>query len=99
MILPEIKPLVGGVELADSEGLSIKVVELVGGKDPDEIAQKDPDKWLKLTKNPIGIYDYFINSALTRLDGSSSGGKRKIGAELCPIFGQNFPTKSSLVII
>ena len=77
-----------GIELADGEGFDIKVIELAGGKDPDELAQKNPEAWQKLTQNPIGVYDYFINSAFARFDGSTSEGKRKIGSELAPVLAK-----------
>jgi len=77
-----------GIELADQEGLTLKVIEIIGGKDPDDVAQKNPELWKKLAENPIGIYDYFINSAFTRFDSSVSDGKKKIGDELTPILAK-----------
>ncbi|MCJ7829471.1 DNA primase, partial [Patescibacteria group bacterium] len=57
-----------GIELADEQGLMIKVVKAKGGKDPDEIAQKNPQLWLKMVEEAIPVYDYLIDSALNRFN-------------------------------
>jgi DNA primase len=77
-----------GIELADQEGLTIKVVEITGGKDPDEVAQKNPELWQKLVAGAVDIYDYFIDSAFNRFQGVTADDKRKIGAELVPILAK-----------
>jgi DNA primase len=77
-----------GIELADRAGFSIKVVEVKGGKDPDEVAQKSPDRWRKMVEGAVSIYDYFLDSAFGRHDARTAEGKRKIGQELVPILGK-----------
>ncbi|HUW21150.1 MAG TPA: DNA primase [Candidatus Bathyarchaeia archaeon] len=74
-----------GIELADNLGFSIKVVQIKGGKDPDEVAQKDPVLWRQLVAEAVPIYDYFLSSALSRFDARSAEGKRKIGQEFIPV--------------
>jgi DNA primase len=77
-----------GIELADSLGFSIKVVQIRGGKDPDEVAQKDPRFWQKQVSQAVPIYDYFLDSALARFDVKTAEGKRKTGQELVPILAK-----------
>lgn len=77
-----------GIEIADIAGMAIKVVELKGGKDPDEVAQKDPDLWRQLVKKAVPVYDYFLNSAFSRFDVRTVEGKRKIGQELVPVLAK-----------
>ncbi|HUV42853.1 MAG TPA: DNA primase [Patescibacteria group bacterium] len=77
-----------GIELADAANLAIRVVELEGGKDPDEVAQKNPSQWRQLVKQAVPIYDYFIDSALNRFDGRTADGKRKISLELIPVLAK-----------
>ena len=77
-----------GIEVADSGGMAIKVIELEGGKDPDEVAQKDPNLWRKLVAQSVPVYDYFLNSAFSRFDSKTAEGKRKIGQELIPILSR-----------
>jgi len=77
-----------GIEVADSGGMAIKVIELEGGKDPDEVAQKNPNLWRKLVAQSVPVYDYFLNSAFSRFDSKTAEGKRKIGQELIPILSR-----------
>ena len=77
-----------GIEVADQAGMAVKVVEVKGGKDPDEVAQKDPLLWQKLIKNAVPIYDYFLDSVFSRFDSTAVDGKRKIGQELVPVLAK-----------
>ena len=77
-----------GIEIADKEEMNIKVVELKKGKDPDEIAQKNPGLWKKLIKEAVPVYDYFIDSAFNRFNGDIIEGKRKISQEIIPILSK-----------
>jgi len=77
-----------GIEIADAAEMAIKVVELKGGKDPDEVAQKNPKLWQKLVKKAVPVYDYFFASAFSRFDAKTPEGKRKIGQELTPVLAK-----------
>ncbi len=77
-----------GIEVADSAGLAIKVVEIKGGKDPDEVAQKNPQLWQQEVEEAVPVYDYFLNSALAKFDPNNGEGKRKIGEELISVFSK-----------
>ena len=79
-----------GIEIADRNGLMVKVVKLTGAKDPGEYAIADPEGWKEAVKNAIPIYDFYLQSAVERygLDvaGIEVAGKKKIGQELLPIW-------------
>lgn len=77
-----------GIELADAAGMAIKVIEVKGGKDPDEVAQKSPKLWRQQVKEAVPIYDYYLDSALARFDVQTVDGKRKISQELTPILAK-----------
>lgn len=77
-----------GIELADAAGMAIKVIEVKGGKDPDEVAQKNPKRWRQQVKKAVPIYDYFLDSAFSRFDARTAEGKRKISLELTPILAK-----------
>ncbi len=77
-----------GIEIADKAEMDINVVELKKGKDPDELAQKNPHLWKKLVKESVPVYDYFINSALNRFKPETIAGKRKISQELIPLLSK-----------
>ncbi len=77
-----------GIEMAESSGLTIKVVDLPEGKDPAELVLKDPQAWKKAVEDAQSIYDYYLSSVQKRFDVKDSGGKRKIAAELLPIWSK-----------
>lgn len=77
-----------GIQVADVAGMNIKVVQLQGGKDPDEVAQKGPGLWRRLVKEAVPVYDYFFASALARYDAQAVVGKRQIAQELVPVLAQ-----------
>ncbi|MFZ5365862.1 MAG: DNA primase [Patescibacteria group bacterium] len=78
----------GGIEIADFYGLSIRVVKIPQGKDPDELAQKNPELLKKVVEEAIPIYDFYLDSTFSRFDSKTSEGKKKIGEELLPIFSK-----------
>jgi len=77
-----------GAQVAEEWGMEMKVVEIKGGKDPDEVAQKNPDLWKKLVNEAIPLYDYFINSSFLQFRGETGEEKRKIGQTLIPVLAK-----------
>ncbi len=77
-----------GIEIADAAGFSIRVVKLPEGKDPDECARINPANWKKAVKSAVPIFDYFLDSALSRHDKQTAEGKKKIGDEVIPVIGK-----------
>ena len=73
-----------GIEVADAAGLTINVVSLPQGKDPDECARANPGLWQKAVKEAIPVFDHLLGKALERFDKSTADGKRKIGDEVIP---------------
>jgi DNA primase len=70
-----------GIETAEAGEMVIRVVESKEGKDPDEIAQKNPALWRELVKKAIPVYDYLLDSAFKRFDAKTIEGKKKISEE------------------
>jgi DNA primase len=74
-----------GAEIADQWGMEMKVVQIKGGKDPDEVAQKNPQLWRQLVEGAAPLYDYFLDSAFSRFGGKTAEEKRKISQVLIPV--------------
>ncbi len=68
--------------------LTIKVVEIPNGKDPDELARSDPKAWREAVKHAVNIYDFFLDVALRQNDPKTVEGQKKMSAELLPIFSK-----------
>ncbi len=77
-----------GIELAEKAGLSVRVIKLKYGKDPDECAQKSSRMWKDSVKGAVPIYDFFIESAIKRFGVDSPEGKRRVSEELAPIVAE-----------
>lgn len=74
-----------GIEVAENEGLNIKVIRAEEGKDPDEVIQKSGIfGWKKAITQAVSVYDFLINSALLRHDAKTAQGKKNISEEVLP---------------
>ena len=76
-----------GIELAEKAGLFVETVDWaradVGAKDVSDVATTDPEKWLEMVAEPISIYSFYINSAVSR-HGLTAEGKTKVSREVLP---------------
>ena len=76
------------VELAEKRGMSIKVVQLEGGKDPDEIARKSASKWKEMVEKSVDVYEYVMDGALKKYDVSKVEGIKNITNEVVPFLAK-----------
>jgi len=72
------------IELAESKGMEIKVVQLSAGKDPDECIKKGVQLWIDSVTNAVPFYDFLIQSGLKRHNVIEPFGKRDFLNELFP---------------
>jgi len=77
-----------GIEMADSAGLNIKVIQLEKAKDPADLISQSPNLWQKAVNKAIPVFDFLISSALRRNDQLTAQGKKQIAGELLPILGK-----------
>lgn len=77
-----------GIALADMALMNIKVALLLGGKDPDAIAQQNSKKWRQLVTKATSVYDFYMASARKRFDVTSGLGKKQISEELIPVLSK-----------
>lgn len=72
------------IEAAEKLDMIIEIIKVKGGKDPDEVAQSNPKMWRAQVKKAISIYDFLIDSSLSRFDKETVEGKRRISQEVIP---------------
>ncbi len=77
-----------GIEVADRAGLTIKVVKLPQGKDPDECARTGPGLWQKAVTSAVPVFDYILDSAGERFGADTAEGKKKIADEVIPVIAK-----------
>ncbi len=66
------------IQMADSMGFDIKVLDLGDYKDPDDAIKADPKFYQTQLKNALSIWDFIINSSLKNFDPSTDKGKKQI---------------------
>ncbi|KKT84620.1 MAG: primase protein [Candidatus Collierbacteria bacterium GW2011_GWA2_44_99] len=76
------------VEMAEKRGLDVKVVQIEGGKDPDEIARKYPNKWKEMVEKAVDVYDFVMTKAMQRYDKNNVHGIKKITEEVVPFLSK-----------
>ncbi len=76
------------VIVAESMDLSIRVVQIVGGKDPGDIASGSAKGWRDMIASAVLYWDFLISSALSRHDPKSGEGARNISQEIVPALAQ-----------
>ncbi|MFZ3068889.1 MAG: DNA primase [Microgenomates group bacterium] len=76
------------VELAEKRGMNIKVVQIEGGKDPDEIARKSPEKWKELVEKSVDVYEFIMDGAFKKFDVTKVDGVKKITEEVVPFLAK-----------
>lgn len=74
-----------GLEIAQAQGLTVKIATLGSFKDPDEMARKDPEGLKDALSRAESVYDFLINLVFTRIDTSTTEGKAKASRDLVPI--------------
>lgn len=73
------------IDLAEKRGLSIKMVEMEGGKDPDEISRNLPNKWKEMVDKAVPVYEFFFNRLISRYGTESVEGISMIVKEIVPM--------------
>ena len=74
-----------GINLAESQGFNIKVIDTYSGaKDPAEIILENSENWKQSLKKARTIMDFYFDSAFVKFDKNDSKGKKEIGRIILP---------------
>lgn len=74
--------------VVEKKGLSPTVIEIPGGKDPDEAITENPAAFKKAVKEDLPVYDYLLTHTLSAVDVSTAGGKKKVADTMLPFIAQ-----------
>jgi len=66
----------------------VQVVEIAGGKDPDEIIRSSPDKWAGLLKESQPIIDFTLKKEIANIDKNNPKDKSALVSKFLPILSQ-----------
>jgi DNA primase len=73
----ELNALIGEIQQAET-GMSVGVVRLAAGEDPDEVIRDDPERWKAAVANPVGMIEHLIDTYADRQDVRTPGGRRAV---------------------
>jgi len=76
------------VIIAENMDLSIRVVQITGGKDPGDVASTNPRAWREMVQKAVLYWDFLIGSALDRHDPKTGEGAKAISHEVVPAIAQ-----------
>ncbi len=65
------------IELADQVDVTLRMVVIAGGKDPDELIQHDKAAWEKAVNNPQYVVDWLMDRYQAKADITTAVGKRQ----------------------
>jgi DNA primase len=71
-------------EAAEKGGLGIKVVNISGGKDPDEVARKDPEGWKKQVEKAVEIYQFVMDRVVAKWGSQGVEAVRRVSEVVLP---------------
>jgi DNA primase len=76
------------IPLAHQAGVSLSMITIPSGKDPDELIQKDPTVWQEvITKHQYAL-DWLITQLEKQYDLTSATGKRQFSDKILPVVQQ-----------
>lgn len=74
-----------GITIAEKVGLEIKVARLGDYKDPDEAVRKNPSEFRKILKNAVPVWDFLIDSTVSKYGSKSGSAKSRVSKEIIPV--------------
>lgn len=81
-----------GIDLAQAQGFSIKVVTMPKETDPADIISKNSQDWQNLVEKAKSIHDFYFENTLSKFDKNTLEGKKEISKVLLPVI-KRIPNK------
>ncbi len=85
-----------GINLAQNQGFSVKVIVMPKGEDPADVISKDPKKWEKLIGKARAVVDFYFETAFSSVldkgEDLTPEAKKEISKILLPIL-KRIPNK------
>jgi len=87
------------IEVAEPMGFELGVIQIEGGKDPDEAIRTNEIEFKKTLEKPIPVYDFLLNLFIKKYPPTDPFNKKQIGDEMAPfLFGITNPIVQSYYI-
>lgn len=73
------------IPIASRVGVSLSIIDIPSGKDPDELIKQDADRWRQIIESPQYALDWLMERYQKLLDIQSAPGKRRYSDVLLPV--------------
>lgn len=73
------------IPIASKVKVSLSIIDIPAGKDPDELIQKDPKTWTTIINQNSYVLDWLIDLYEKRLDLKTATGKKEFSDVLLPV--------------
>lgn len=73
------------IPIASRVKVSLSIISIPSGKDPDELIKQDPSLWQKVIQEPQYALDWLMERYKNQLDLTSAQGKREFSDVLLPV--------------
>jgi len=73
------------IPIASRVGVSLSIINIPSGKDPDELIKQDPEVWKKIIQTPQYALDWLMERYQKLVDVQSAQGKREYSDVLLPV--------------
>lgn len=80
----ELSALIGEIQTTET-GMSVGVVRLAPGQDPDEVIRDAPERWKVAVANPVGMIEHLVDTYADRHDVRTPGGRKAVVDAVMPI--------------
>ncbi len=80
------------IDLAQALGFEIKVIIMPPKMDPADVVVKNPKEWFNLINEAKSIYDFYLESNLSKYDRKTIEGKKNIAKNILPVL-QKIPNE------
>lgn len=75
-----------GIQIAENEGLDVRVMRLKGFKDPDEAARVNPELLKNAIESSVGVWDFIIDTIFSRQKGEGVSEKTaNVSRDVIPV--------------
>ena len=76
------------IPIAQQANVNISIITIEGGKDPDELIQKDPRAWQKAVEQSVYVMDWLFNHLANEVDLKTASGKTAYSNRLLPVISE-----------
>ena len=80
----ELQQLISDMQKTET-GMSVGIVRLPEGMDPDEVIRDAPERWREAVARPVGIVEYLIDTYADRRDVRTADGRRQVVDAVLPV--------------